>query len=282
MKLTLLALPLLLLTALPSAAATTTMCTLKDTRITESSGLAVNGPVLWTHNDSGDSARFFALDRRCATQATYNVAGAGATDWEDMARGAGALWFGDIGDNAATRSEVQVVKVTEPKVRPGTHTVRGTVLRFRYEDGAHDAETLLVHPKTGQLFVVTKTYYGVVGIYAAPVRPAVATVNVLTKVGMAVLTPSGGDGGALGTAGQLATTAGSINASATRVVVRTYSDAFEWTISGGDVAQAFNGTPRRVSLPTTTQGEAIAYDTDGKSWLTTSEGTAAPVHRVGA
>lgn len=101
-----------------SAAADPVMCHLQDPRITESSGVAAGPGVLWTHNDSGDSARFFALDRRCRTLATYSVVGARATDWEDMARGAGALWFGDIGDNASTRSGVVVYRVPEPRTRP--------------------------------------------------------------------------------------------------------------------------------------------------------------------
>src|SRR4051794_20300739 len=87
-------------------AAPATLCHLQDSRITESSGLAVGPGVLWTHNDSGDSARFFALDRRCRTLATYTLPGVQATDWEDMARGGGYLWLGDIGDNSATRSTI--------------------------------------------------------------------------------------------------------------------------------------------------------------------------------
>ena len=269
--------------AAPDAAATavpTTLCSLQDSRITESSGLAVGDGVLWTHNDSGDSARFFALDRSCRTRATFNVSGVTATDWEDMARGAGALWFGDTGDNASTRSEVLVQRVAEPRVTPGTHTVRATTYRFRYEDTAHDAETLLVHPRTGQLFVVTKTYLGLATVYAAPRHPSASAVNVLTRVGSFTIAPSGTSGGPIGPPGQLSATAGDINPSADRVVVRTYTDAYEWTVRGGDVVAAFVVQPTRTALPETSQGEAIAYDTDGRSWLTTSEGKGAPVHRI--
>ena len=109
----------------PATAADPLLCALQDERLTESSGVAVGRDVLWTHNDSGDSARFFALDRRCRTVGTFTVAGATATDWEDMARGAGALWFGDIGDNASTRAEIAVWRVPEPRTR-GTRKVTGT------------------------------------------------------------------------------------------------------------------------------------------------------------
>lgn len=269
----------LALTAPNPPAAPTTLCTLQDSRITESSGVAVGTDALWTHNDSGDTARFFALDRHCRTLATYTLPGVKATDWEDTDRAGGYLWLADIGDNAGTRSQIQVHRVPEPRVTKGTHAVRPTTFRFRYEDGAHDAETLLVTPRTQQVFVVTKSYLGWSAIYAAPLRPSTTAVNVLRKVGSFEFMPSGTPGGPAGPAGQLSATAGDINADGTRVVVRTYTDAYEWVVNG-DLAKVFSTTPTRTALPQDAQGEAIAYDTDGRSWITTSEGKGAAVRRI--
>jgi hypothetical protein len=99
--------------------------------------------VLFTHNDSGDDARFFAVDDSCRTLATYVLPGVDSSDWEDMARGPGpdgkpVLWFGDIGDNAMMRSEVVVQRVAEPEVRRAAKPVPVTsvAFRFAYEDGA--------------------------------------------------------------------------------------------------------------------------------------------------
>jgi hypothetical protein len=264
----------------PAAPADPLLCHLQDRRITESSGVAVSPGVIWTHNDSGDGARFFALDRSCRTLATYTVAGGRATDWEDMARGAGALWFGDIGDNDAERSGVVVYRVPEPSARPAVQSVRATAYRFRYDDGPHDAEALLVEPRTGQVFVVTKSFLGKASVYAGPLAPSASSTNVLTKVGSFRLSPSGTAGGPAGVAGQVSVTGGDISPRGDRIVVRTYTDAYEWVVTGGDVAAAFEGEPVRTELPETEQGEAIAYDTDGRSWVTTSEGTGAPVHRI--
>lgn len=147
--------------AAPASAASSDplLCTLSDDRITESSGVVVSSTSdrrLFTHNNSGDDARFFALDDRCRTTATYALKGVDANDWEDMTRGPDedgdpALWFGDIGDNAMVREAVAVYGVAEP--RPGraggeTQEVASTAYRMRYEDGAHDAETLLADPRT--------------------------------------------------------------------------------------------------------------------------------------
>ena len=61
-------------------------------QINEASGLAasrLHPGVLYTHNDSGDRARIFAVDSESGeTLAEYDVARPGANhDWEDMAVG---------------------------------------------------------------------------------------------------------------------------------------------------------------------------------------------------
>src|SRR3712207_6972861 len=52
-----------------------------------------------------------------------------------------------------------------------------------------------------------------------------------------------------------------------KVVLRTYSDALEWDVSGGDVLAALTGKPRVTPLPDEPFGEAITYSRDGKSLL---------------
>ena len=59
------------------------------------------------HNDSGDTARVFALDGTGAVRGTYSLTGATAIDWEDITvvagatPGSGTIYAADIGDNAA-------------------------------------------------------------------------------------------------------------------------------------------------------------------------------------
>jgi hypothetical protein len=45
---------------------------------------------------------------------------------------------------------------------PGATAVTEPAVRYdlQYEDGPHDAEALLIHPKTGHLFIVTKSLAG--------------------------------------------------------------------------------------------------------------------------
>ena len=52
--------------------------------ITEASGLVVTDSWLWIHNDSGDSATLYAVDKEGEKRATSSIEGAFARDWEDM------------------------------------------------------------------------------------------------------------------------------------------------------------------------------------------------------
>jgi hypothetical protein len=56
------------------------------------------------------------------------------------------------------------------------------------------------------------------------------------------------------------------------VVLRTYADAFEWDVVGGDVAKAITtGKPRITPLPNEPQGESITYSRDGRYFITASD-----------
>ncbi len=82
-----------------------------DPEATELSGLVFSRTrpdVLWTHNDSGDVPRVFALRRDGSVLGRTQITGAEAVDWEDIATGpapgGGALlYLADIGDNARAR-----------------------------------------------------------------------------------------------------------------------------------------------------------------------------------
>lgn len=253
------------------------LCRFADPQLAESSGASASAHadhILFTHNDSGDGARVFAVDTRTgSTVGIVEIEDARSDDWEDMARGLTedgrpALFLADIGDNVRRRPAVFVYEIVEPVVPNGS--VR-TVARheLRYDDGSHDAETLLVDPETRALFVVTKDREGIGGVYRADDGRLrrVAEIRFDTLVKRSGLYAK-------------AATAGDVSPDGRRVVVRTPFEAFEWDVGAGGLITAFNGTPRRIPLPTVEQGEAIAYTRDGRSLVTTSEGRGAPVHIV--
>ena len=266
--------------------------TFADPRISESSGLATSSladGVVFTHNDSGDEGRFYAVGPAGETLATYTLPGVEPRDWEDMARGPdeqdrSSLWLGDIGDNGAKRDGGLLVhRVREPL--PGADTTvtteAPTSFRLRYEDGPGDAEALLVHPRTGRLYVVTKPLGGSAAVYAAPPELDPDGPNALTLVADVDLDTTGTQGGpGIGSLAQLLVTAGDISPDGSRVALRTYTDLYEWEVEGDDIAGAFDGEPTVTPLPPTQQGEGLAYGADGRTVLLSTEGVASPVHRL--
>jgi hypothetical protein len=247
----------------------TQLCTLSDARIAESSGIAVGtvGDRLYTHNDSGDIARFFELDRSCNTVATILLPGVQARDWEDISRGpGGTLWLGDIGDNSGIRGRgILVHKVAEPAAAArGTVRERPVSYRLRYADGPHDAEALLVHPRTGQLIVVTKSFAGGT-VYGAQLPLRTDRPNVLRRA-LRVAVPE--------------VTGGDISPDGRHVVLRNYTAAYEWDVKGDDVVAALRGEPKRIPLPASGQGEGISYTPDGEGLIISSEGQGAPVQEL--
>jgi hypothetical protein len=234
-------------------------CEAPSSALPEASGAVVSDldpGVVFSHDDSGDTARFVAFDyRTCAEVGSWKLALPMPVDWEDAALGPGhTLVFGDIGDNDAVRSSVQLVTVAEPKIgSPYVASPKVTVLR--YDDGAHDAEGLLVQPTTGATWVVTKSYAGIAGVYAVRGSRLVK----VTSLKLGALQP---------------VTGGSVRRDGGAVVLRTYTDALEWLVPEGsdDLGAALEGTPvARLSLPSEPQGEGVSFTADGTGLVLTSE-----------
>lgn len=280
------------------AAATEVLGNIASPDIIETSGIAAsreNEGVLWLHNDSGDSARVFAIDRGGALLGTYALDGAQAIDWEDMAIGPGPdegvdyLHLADIGDNDAIRDEIAVYRVPEPDAPsrdPQYDPEREASLTgveklvLRYPDRAHDAETLLVDPLSGDLIIVTKdvaTGMALVfrGDTAAPVgQPQtleqVATIDFALYRDQIQARP---DAPALVAGVPHIPTAGDVSADGALVVIRTYGAVFVWERpDGAPLWEAFAREPCQAPSAIEQQGEAIAFDADGKGYLTVSEG----------
>ena len=175
------ALALLLAGALPSLAAAedTVAFTISDARVTESSGLARDeaAQAYWTVNDSGSAGVVYQLGPEGRTRGTLNYR-AQPRDVEAVAVQGNRLYVADIGDNTGVRDSVSVYYFLNPRANGLTVTYNS--FDFRYPDGPHDAETLLVDG-AGRLYLVTKGVEG--GIYVAPQSPSRSGVNVLRRVG---------------------------------------------------------------------------------------------------
>ena len=248
--------------------------------IVESSGLAAsrrNANVLWLHNDRGDTARVFAISSSGATIATYLLDGAEANDWEDIAVGPGPIggtsyvYVGDIGDNSANRDILEIYRFAEPEVIASAAevTLSGVDrLEFRYPGGqGENAETLLVDPTNGDLFVVSKSDTGEARVYQArppfvPLRRTTMTLVTTLQFGTAPLI------------GDTSATGGDISPAGDLIAIRSYDSAYAWRRPvGTTVQEAFATAPCSLPVRTEAQGEAFAFFSDGTGYFTLSEGT---------
>ena len=246
--------------------------------INEASGMAMsrkNADVLWVHNDSGDSARVFAMNSGGTHLGIYNIVGAGAVDWEDMAIGPGPvggenyLYLGDIGDNGAGRSSVKVYRIPEPTVSSSQSPVNVNLggadsITLAYPDGARDAETLMVDPLNGDIYVVSKRE-AKSRVYRAA-YPQATTATITMEF--------------LGEMTWGWTTGGEISPTGREIIIRGNSSAFIWSRPpGSSVGDVLAADGCAVPLVWEPQGEAICFDGDGIDYFTVSEGTNRPIYR---
>jgi hypothetical protein len=267
-------------TAAPKTAAAPALCGRLNVRVagrvgapeaTELSGLVLSPAqrgVLWALNDSGDRARLFALRTDGSSIASLDVPGAEAVDWEDIAVGPGdTLVAGDIGDNGRTRASIDLYRVPEPRLADGPPaTGAATRLTYTYPDGAHDAETLLVDRKTGEVVVVAKQLDGRSGVYAGSLSGG-GTLRKATTLRLGL--------------GGLAT-AGDVSADGRVVAIRTYTGLYVWARrAGASLAATLKRAPCVGSAPLARegQGESLALARDGASFFTVPEGANATLRR---
>lgn len=261
---------------LAAAAVSATLFTL-PAQLTEVSGCAYGASgTFYVHEDSGSEPVVTALTATGKVKARYDL-GVDARDWEDMAAGPeGTLLLADIGDNSGKRTNgVLVHRIAEPT--GSSKEVTPTSFRLKYEDRPQDAETLLVHPRTGQVLVVTKDVFGQ-SVYAAPQPLAAGTLRKVASVRTKLTGTPGGP--VLAAASQRVLTGGAVSPDGKRIVLRTYTDAYVYDVPGDDLIAAFDSDPEVIALPESKQGEAITWSPDGASLVVTGEGVRALVSRV--
>lgn len=244
----------------------------QSNQVLEASGLVASRQhpgVLWTHNDSGDSARIFAMTTTGKPLAEFTLAGVSAYDWEDMALGPGPepgtdyLYLGDIGDNAVSRETVVIHRVEEPQFPTDIEELPSVPLALKYPDGAHDAETLLSDPVTGDLYIIAKVWKGEAGVYRYPAPHEPGEPVVLEALSPIFF--------------ELAT-AGDISPSGDYLIIRSYVHARAWKrTTAQTVADALATEPCEIPLTAEPQGETLAFTADGTGYYTLSEGAHQPI-----
>lgn len=256
--------------------------------ITESSGIAASKcqeNVLWTHNDSGDGPFIYAIDLQGRHLGTWKIPNVSNFDWEDIATfrnkdGTCFIYIGEIGNNRRRRAESEIFRITEPLIegaggsnrRKPVITPKAEKLRFVYPDVRQDAEALLVHPTSGEIYVISKLLTGAAGVYSVQADFDSPNAILAKKIGELSLpaVPNG------------LVTGGDISPDGRRVVVSDYFSGYELVLAVDEESfdEIWRSKPQPFDIGSREIGEAVAYGADGMSVFSTSEKRNSPVYKT--
>jgi hypothetical protein len=278
------AVPVAELVACPTYKSTTNVGTVKDRELDELSGLAKsakNPDTLWTHNDSGDSARVFAIHTTGRVAGTYNLRDVNTFDAEDIAVSPAEphdVWLADTGDNFHFRQTVQLYRFAEPSVTDGTLAdIDATELdvKFQKPDGkghmSIDSEAFFID-RSGNGYLVEKTKdvrsAWVFQISADDMR---STGTATAKPIVQITGNSSGRG--------VGPTGADLSADGTTLAVKNYSETFVWKFTPeSSIAAVLQKQPTATCTVKAGLGEAITFD--GPALLTVEEGSGKPIRKT--
>src|SRR5262249_5574400 len=145
--------------------------------------------------------------------------------------------------------------------------IAADALPFKYPDGSHNCETLLVHPVTGVLTVVTKVGAGASTVYEFPMPLVPGQTTTLIKKGRRSAPQ-----------GNVQFTGADGHRGAKGVLLRTYTNLFYFPMGPSQsVADALLGDPCPAPSVAEGQGEAVGFYASGAGYVTLSEGKNVPV-----
>ena len=240
---------------------------LTNKKLKESSGLAAskeNPGLLWTHNDSGNEAEIYLVDKDLNIRLTVSLSGIENRDWEDITVGPGPdtaksyIYVGDIGDNDALYSYKYIYRFPEPVVDSADNISISAfeTIVFELEDGAKDTESLFVDTKSKNVYIISKREMPVWLYELKFPQPNSDTLTAAKKLSLpfseivsADLLPATGD-----------------------VVIKNYEHIYFWRNQRDElVTSLLKNSPSQIPYEQEPQGEAIAWAIDGSGFYTLSE-----------
>ena len=264
---------------------------LADKRIHESSGMVRSmrhQGIFWTHNDSGGEPCLFAFNLQGETVAKVRVPKAANFDWEDLTcgpdeEGRPCLLIGDIGDNLKVRASLQIYRIPEPDlpVEAGkeVESAEPEIWHLGYPDRRYNAECLMMHPKTHEIYILTKEESGDSVLFKLPAGRVAGQGLKLEKVMDLQFPVRAREGKRPAMACQ--TSSGDFSPDGRRLVIASYSYLQEWRLREGEaLAESLKAPPQLILPPLTRQMEAVCYDEDNASLWFTSELLPTPLYRL--
>lgn len=265
---------------------------LVDPALSEVSGLAASrqhADVLWVHNDGGSAPRIFAISKRGARLAAFDIAGVRNTDWEDIAAfdldGRHYLLLADTGDNGGLRHALQLHVVEEPADLSENAAAKplrvAWSIAFRWPDGPRDCEAVAVDVARNEVLLVSKKRQPP-ELFTLPLRGGGGALQVARQVGTLAGVPRSSEveRRAHPERARVAhqVTAADISPDNQTLAVLTYRDLLLYPRgTDEDWAQATARLPEVHALPWLPQAEALGWAADGSGLYATGEFSPAPM-----
>ncbi len=262
---------------------------LANPEVTELSGLARSPSfpgVFWGHNDSGDSPRVFAFDRRGRDLGSLSVFPAAALDWEDMGSytrdGQGYLLLADVGDNDAIRPFVNLYIAAEPTGAPpftGTLLVQ-SALTVVYPDGPRDCEGVAVDAEEGAIYLLSKRD-PLPRLYRIPLDSLPGLPVAAEFIGeiASLPLPESGQREPAGTITNVSPTGLAFSGDGRYAMIVTLEHTYRYQrLPGQSWLDALNTAPKVIKVPAYKQIESGDFVGNGPALLIGSEGEPAPIY----
>jgi hypothetical protein len=242
------------------------------TALNEVTGMVVTQAgvaVIEGHNDNPTQVKIQTLDQACKATLKTWTGGVDPVDPQDLAVASdGSYVLCDCGDSDGSRPRIAIEKAP-------AGGGAASIYRFKYPNGSLNAQAMLL-TKADLPIIFAQETGGKTGIYTAAAMPPANTPTegqegALTRAGeftpKKTNTPN-----PKGAVGEAIVTGAAKSADGKHVVVRTFSDAYEYNVGDdGDIVNAIlNTKPNVTPLPNEPQGEAIAYTADGAKFITLS------------
>ncbi len=134
-------------------------------------------------------------------------------------------------------------------------TIRAKQYVVKYSDGARNAESLVVHPKTGRVYIIDKKEDGG-HLFEGPATLSASGTNYFKPIA----------------AVDLWATDAAFSPDGQQLAVRGYLGGIYYDWNGGRIKRV-----GRLDVPLQGQGESVSYSADGTKLMYGSEGTDSPV-----
>jgi hypothetical protein len=241
-----------------------------NVKIKETSGLALLGNLLITHNDKGRSNQLMLLNTQNGSiEQTIDVINIENTDWEDLAINDEFLFIGDMGNNEGERKNLAIHLVAITDITKNISAVKSVgSINFYYPEQHefdiskkhnYDCEAILYHNQ--QLYLFTKNRLDdKTNLYTLPAKPGNYAAKLI---------------GSFEVGGRI--TGADISPDGKRIALVGYnkkSDCFLWTFDGFAGDNLFIGNSKKYILGQYVQlgqMEAIAFKGNTSLYISSEE-----------